>query len=117
VNSEHLRVKFLRRGGLLVEPVEVEDVLAGLADDARRGVVVAIALVSGYDGSRIERLDDVESCEPVPAALRVRFRQVLVYAVVCRVAGHNQPYVGHVQDCGVVGVGVPDVDGDQLTAF
>jgi hypothetical protein len=87
VNSEHLRVELLRRGGLLVEPVEVEDVLAGLADDARRVVVVAVALVPGDDGTRIERLNDVESREPVPAALRARLRQVLVYAVVCRVAG------------------------------
>jgi hypothetical protein len=40
-----------------------------------------------------------------------------VHAVIRRVAGDDQPYVRHVQDRGVVGVGVPDVDGDQLTAF
>jgi hypothetical protein len=40
-----------------------------------------------------------------------------VHVVVCRVAGDDQPYFRYVQDRGVVGVGVPDVDGDQLTAF
>jgi hypothetical protein len=58
-------VEFLRRGGFLVEPVEVADVLAGLVDDARI-VVVAVAFVPGYDGTRIECLDDVEGRQPVP---------------------------------------------------
>src|SRR5580704_7981659 len=70
VNRQHLPVEFLRRGGFLVEPVEVPDVLAGFIDDARV-VVVTVALVSGYDGTRIERLDGVEGREPVLAALRV----------------------------------------------
>jgi hypothetical protein len=40
-----------------------------------------------------------------------------VHAVVRRVAGDDQPYFRDVQDRGVVGVGVPDVDGDQLPTF
>src|SRR5580700_5614389 len=70
VNLQHLPVEFLRRRGFLVEPVEVGDVLAGLIDDARV-VVLAVAFVAGYDGTRIQRLDDVERSEPVLAALRV----------------------------------------------
>jgi hypothetical protein len=70
VNSEHLPVKFLGRGGFFVEPVEVTDVLAGFINDARV-VVVAVAFVSGDDGTRIECLDDVEGRQPVLAALRV----------------------------------------------
>ena len=69
VNRQHLPVEFLRRGGFLVEPVEVADVLAGFIDDARV-VVLAVAFVAGYDGTRLERLDDVEGREPVLAALR-----------------------------------------------
>jgi uncharacterized membrane protein YkvA (DUF1232 family) len=57
VSRQHLPVEFLRRGGFLVEPVEVADVLAGFIDDARV-VVVAVAFVSGYDGTRIECLDE-----------------------------------------------------------
>ena len=70
VNRQHLPVEFLRRGGFLREPAEVPDVLARFIDDARV-VVVAVAFVSGYDGTRIECLDDVEGGEPVLAALRV----------------------------------------------
>src|SRR6266571_6385011 len=70
VNRQHLPVEILCRGGFLVEPVEVADVLAGFIDDARV-VVVAVAFVSGYDGTRIECLDDVEGREKDLATLRV----------------------------------------------
>src|SRR5580698_690027 len=70
VNRQQLPVEFVRRGGFLVEPVEVADIPAGLIDDARI-VVVAVAFVSGYDGTRIECLDDAYGREPVLAALRV----------------------------------------------
>jgi hypothetical protein len=40
-----------------------------------------------------------------------------VHVVVCRVAGDDQAYVRYVQDRGVVGVGVPDADREQLVAF
>src|SRR5580704_5208517 len=70
VNRQHLPVEFLRRGGFLVEPVEVADVLAGFIDNARV-IVLAVAFVAGYDGTRVERLDDVQGREPVLAALRV----------------------------------------------
>jgi hypothetical protein len=35
VNRQHLPVEFPRRGGFLVEPVEIANVLAGFTDDAR----------------------------------------------------------------------------------
>jgi hypothetical protein len=70
VNRQHLPVEFLCRSGFLVEPVEVADVLAGFLDDTARVVVLAEAFVAGYDGPRIECLDDVEGREPVLAALR-----------------------------------------------
>ena len=38
-------------------------------------------------------------------------------AVICRVAGDDQPYVRYVQHGGGVGVSVPDVDRDHLMAF
>jgi hypothetical protein len=70
VDGQHLPVEFLGRGGFLVEPVEVADVVAGVIDDARV-VVVAVAFVPGYDGTWIEGLDDVEGRQPVLAALSV----------------------------------------------
>ena len=40
-----------------------------------------------------------------------------MYVVVRRVACDDQPDVRYVQDRSAVGVGVPDVDGNQLMAF
>ena len=68
VNRQHLPVEFLRRGGFLVQPVEVADVLAGFTDDAR-AVVLAVALVPRHDGTRIQCLDDVEGRQDWLAAL------------------------------------------------
>jgi hypothetical protein len=39
VNRQHLPVEFPRRGGFLVEPVEIANVLAGFTDDARVVVI------------------------------------------------------------------------------
>src|ERR1700730_10850127 len=70
VNRQHLPVEFLRRGGFLVQPVEVVDVLASFLDEARF-VIPAEAFVAGYAGPRIRCRDDVEGREPVLAALSV----------------------------------------------
>ncbi len=75
VNRQHLPVEFLRRGGFLVEPVEVADVLAGFIDDARV-VVVAVAFVSGYDGTRIECLDYVLLMCSLPMATELSVRRL-----------------------------------------
>jgi len=73
--------------------------------------------VIGDGGGRMQRCHLVEGIEPRSQAGIADFGQHQVYAVVGDIAGHDQPDGRHVQDGGVVGVGVPDLDGVELVAF
>ena len=47
----------------------------------------------------------------------IRFDQVGMRAIVDGVARDHEANRGHVQACGVIGIGVADIDWDDLVAF
>jgi hypothetical protein len=98
------------------QEVEVADVLPGLLDDL--GAVVATgSLMPGDDGLRVERFDRVERGDPLTSSLRVRLGEVEVNVVVRGVTCNDETDVRHVQAARLVGVGVAELDRDELVAL
>jgi hypothetical protein len=70
--------------------------------------------MSGDHRIGVERLNDVEGPYPFLPLLTIRLGQVEVDIVAGYVAGNHQSKRRHVENGGVVSVGMADVDGDQL---
>jgi hypothetical protein len=114
--GHHLVEVFAGAGPLAEQPLRVKKVAAGLVDGGRV-VGQVLVLVVGDDGGRMQRGHLVERVEPGFQAGVANFQQHRVHAVVDDIARHDQADGRHVQHGGVVGVGVPDLDGGQPMAF
>src|SRR5260370_6537888 len=68
VNRQDLPVEFLRRGGFLVEPVEVADVPAGFLSYAR-GRLRSGAFLFPRDGTPVAGLRAIAGRAPCPASI------------------------------------------------
>ncbi len=113
MQSHHLAVE-LGRGGLVPQPVDgVLQVLPALIENPRV-VREMFVLVACDNEARGERLDPIDAVEPGTQAAVPTLSQHLVHAVVDHIARHHQAEGWHVQDRGVVGVGVTGVHRQQL---
>ena len=116
MRGEHTIVEFAGGRRLPGEPDEIADVIARLGNVTRR-VVGIDRTMSDDDGAGMEVLDLLNGREPIEQALMVRFDQVGMRSIVDGVARDHQADRGHVQAGRVVGIGVADIDRDDLVAF
>jgi hypothetical protein len=81
IELQHLVVELSRGRARLGYALEIADVLPGLFDDT--GVIVLLGfLMSGDNRAWVERLDCIESSDPLAAGLRVRLYEVRMNVVV-----------------------------------
>jgi hypothetical protein len=91
--------------------------LAGFGDDARGVVIKFFILVPGDDPARSQGLNGIDGPAPSVAPSVRRFAEVLVDAIVDHVAGHDQAEITDVQNAGLVGVAMADLDNDEIVTL
>src|SRR5216683_1483002 len=85
--------------------------------ESARVVCSASTLMSGDHGLGVQRLDGIERPDPFLSLFSIRLGEVQVDVVVGGVPGDHQADRRDVQNGRVVGVGVADLNGNQLVAL
>ena len=106
-------------GGFVAKAlVGVVEVLAGLGDRPLGVVVEVLVLVPADDVPGLEGFDLVDRLSPGPEAVDVHtLPDVQVGAVVDHISGDDKFEIGDVEDAGLVGVGVADLNHLEIVSF
>jgi hypothetical protein len=116
IEGEHTIVKFLGGRSFVLKPYEVLNVAARFLYVPRRVIRIEGAMTDD-DRPRIQRFDFIDGGEPIVKALSIAFHEVRMRAVVDGVARDDEANRWHMKACGVIGIGVPDIQGNDRVAF
>src|SRR2546426_10543440 len=109
---QHLVVE-ISRGRRLGNAIEIADVLPGLLNDLG-AVIVPRSLMSGHHSAWFERLNWVESGNPLAPRLRIGLGEIKMDAVVGGVTRYDHANRWNMQTGGVVNIGMSERHRDQI---